>query len=462
MNRITRTCTVLCLALCAAPAAVLAAPTDEKIADNTTYQVIAEIGSGQDALRRLELPYELLAFMDTHEQYRLEVRDQTGTRMPSHRFTLSTDPAASKQSHALSYFPFSAAVGAEAIRYSVQIGQDSGDTQINISDPRVDQNTNTTHYIIRVPDQQFESDWGLSRLTLEWPAPTDNFILNARLESSQDLQNWVTSVETAVLSDLQHNGQRLIHNTIELTPSSDRFFRLSWPHSNKNLQLTRVAGEFSAARRTEIWRDADFPCEQADPHLCQLHLPYAVRQVSLVPPEPSSDYYYQGKLYSAASLTDKWIHRESFHQYRLHVQDKTVSTSPLSIRPTYGPLWQLRFEPGEFNPDIRVRVRWQPAYQVFLAQGEGPYQLSVVESESSPSAHATFIRQVMRRAEQSLSDIEAVSLSKLSLNLPPPAYWNAQRIQTAILWAVLWFGVVVLGWIAVRLYRSMAAGDTDS
>ncbi len=86
-------------------------------------------------------------------------------------------------------------------------------------------------------------DARISGLRLQWPASASEYSGRVRLEASDDLGSWRTVVAAAPIANLHANGQALIENRVSLTPTTAKFWRISWLGTAPAFELTSVLAE---------------------------------------------------------------------------------------------------------------------------------------------------------------------------------------------------------------------------
>ena len=157
--------------------------------------------------------------------------------------------------------------------------------------------------------------------------------------------------------------------------------------------------------------------------------------------------------------------------YRLNQNGRERRSGRISIAPMSGPEWILRpHTPGHAAP--KLVLEWQPQTLVFNAQGQdfllavgaapeihrrwsgGPSPMAQV----APGYNATEIEQ-LERARPGPPMTAALVLEAPASDSQEAL--NPIRWRRFLLWSVLGFGVILLGFMSWRLYGQLNAADKE-
>ncbi len=429
----------------------------------------AAITPGEDSLRRVELPYAVLLDTERSDFSNIHVFDAAGQLMPSRHFTIAGERESLESEIELPLYPFAQDAQEEAIRASFEVSQTDDNTQISVTSSTAGAQDIKTNYVIHVAKEVRRRHGRVESLALHWSKPAANLIVPVKVEGSTDLQKWTTLAERVVVSDLTHNGTQLLRNRVPLRGSGSTYLRLSWPDSIKQFDIDSVVGTFTRSRARSVTRRQTVPCEivESTRDTCQFRVPEKATLTGIEIPIASEDYFVHGDLYSSAASSGPWVRRFDFQQYKLTVDGQRVEGLRIRQGLTSGRYWQIRFDQGigdlTSNDAFKVEVQWHPRYQVFLAQGQEPFQLTYGNPLASNGTH-NVITKVLKRTNKAMEDVEEVALGPIETVQPVTEYWTRQRLETFGLWAVLLIGVGVLGRIAWNLFHSLraeAVADTD-
>ncbi|MCI5149965.1 MAG: DUF3999 family protein, partial [Candidatus Electrothrix sp. MAN1_4] len=167
-------------------------------------------------------------------------------------------------------------------------------------------------------------------------------------------------------------------------------------------------------------------------------------------------------LFSRANEEASWQRRSSFLTYRLTVDGVSLDNGIISINRTTDQHWRL-----EVAGDSGIRqmptleLGWLPGQLLFLAQGEQPYTLAYGRAGLQATRY---------QVDRLLKAVDPQSEKKLVA----PAHAGPEKIlgggdrrtqarklpwQQWLLWVVLIAGVLVVGLMALKLYREMQGKD---
>jgi Protein of unknown function (DUF3999) len=378
----------------------------------------------------------------------LRVFNAEGAVVP---FSLSR-PVAQSLSHktpvALSLFPLHE--GARILIDGVHVTINSAGSAVNLQTQNgTPTNATVRQYLLdaRAPDATF------SALQLHWPDGAAEYTGRLGVEVSDDLAAWRSVVAGAPIANLRANGQTLIENRVEISPTKAKFWRLSWLGIAPSFELTSVLAE-PAASLIEADRTSLEVSGVADPKnprefTFDLSAHPPVTRVNVLLPDLNSVIDVELSSRLMASAPWRVILRAGF--YRLRSPDAEQQNSPLEVSPDTDRYWRVRMV-GAGDPSqspLRLHVEWIPNEVTFLAQGSAPFLLAY----GNASAH---------RAEADLShlpttlEIAPATLGPAQVSggatrlVAKPAPFPRMRVA---LWSVLLLAVGVLSVMAYRISR---------
>ncbi|WP_446008730.1 DUF3999 domain-containing protein [Candidatus Electrothrix sp.] len=322
-----------------------------------------------------------------------------------------------------------------------------------------------TAYILDTSGLEYPADW----LELTWAGQGEQFSTSVRLDSSKDLNSWSSQVSSAALAELRFEGHSLLRTRIMVPQGIQRktYLRLSWPAGKDGVKLTSIkagynrearnhprtfqhlTGTFSSRTEQGMMRyqydsKGFFPVDQLRVHLAEQN---SLGQITL---------------FSRVNEEAPWQRRTSFLAYRLTVDGVSLDNGTISINRTTDQYWRL-----EVAGDSGIRqmptleLGWLPGQLLFLAQGEQPYTLAYGRAGLQATRYQVdrLLKAVDPQSEKKLVAPVQAGPEKIlgggdrrtqARNLP----W-----QQWLLWVVLIAGVVVVGLMALKLYREMQGKD---
>lgn len=304
-------------------------------------------------------------------------------------------------------------------------------------------------------------------LLVNWQPGQTDFVINARVESSDDLNHWNTIVASTTLSDLSYEGHTLIQQRIDLPVRKQKYLRISW-QKGKSLTLSSVMAHFPAEYQSQERQWSDFHATSTDDDkqifYYDTHEVLPTDRISFTLPHHNT--LVNVTLASAATKKGPWYPRYHGMLYDLKYEGNQLTTPTQTISVTTHRYWQLQILSKEAHLDGKpvLRLGWIPEQLYFIAQGEAPFTLAYgsarVGPVSTPLPRLLNINKVQNsqqliKAAQLGSRIELGNRDKLK-PLKPPADW-----KQVVLWLVLIIGVVALSTMALRLYKQMDQTGTN-
>lgn len=298
-------------------------------------------------------------------------------------------------------------------------------------------------------------------LLINWQASEGDFVMNVRVEGSDDLNHWKPVAGRSTLSNLHYAGHTLIQRRIELPLQKQKYLRLNWT-DDKSLMLTGVMAQFPASYQSQERKWSTFAVTRVDME----HNYYYFDTHSVLPSDrvnielPQRNTLVMVSLESAASAQGPWYPRYHGLLYDLQFEGNQLKTPDQSLKVTTHRYWRLQILSHEGQPEGKPKLRlgWIPEQLYFIAQGEAPFTLAYgsarVGSMDTSLAKLLSIdkirdQQQLIKAAQLGSPIELGNRDKLK-PARPPADW-----KKIVLWLVLVFGVAALAFMALRLYKQI-------
>ncbi|MCI5166311.1 MAG: DUF3999 domain-containing protein [Candidatus Electrothrix sp. GM3_4] len=335
------------------------------------------------------------------------------------------------------------------------------DIRQNASGESSQMNQIITAYIFDTSGLEKPADW----LELAWEGQAKQFSTSVRLDSSNDLNNWQTQVGSAALAELGFGGHTLLRKRIVVPRGIHRktYLRLSWPVGKDGVRLTVVRAGYNreeqAHPRTALTlagKALPVTEEGAARYLYDSKGFFPVDQLKISLPEQNS--LSQVSVFSKAAEEDSWHRRASLLAYSLTVEEVDMESETLSINRTTDRYWLLELADNSgIHQAPTLELGWLPGQLVFMAQGEKPYTLTYGRAglEAARSQVDRLLKAVDPQSEKKLVASAKAGLQKI--------LGGEARLEEAeelpwrrwLLWLILVSGVVVVGMMALKLYREM-------
>jgi hypothetical protein len=316
----------------------------------------------------------------------------------------------------------------------------------------------------------------LESLSFDLPEGNADYRARLSIERSEDLKLWDGiangSIDWISSADA---SQRLVNNRIDLPVSSGRYLKVRWLEGEP-LSFAAVRAQWRSAsmqinpelevtlEATPGKLDGDFSFA-ASPAIVATAIGLDLPEANTVMPVSIGFYREQRQ-----SKQPWWlVPRVENTFYRLTQNGRERVSSRIHIAPLSGAEWIVRpLTAGHAAP--RLILQWQPQTLVFNAQGSG-FSLAV---GAPPEVYRRWLGGPAPMAQVapgfSREEIEQLERARIgSVSTPAPATLaqtaevedtpDAASLRRFVLWSVLAFGVLLLGFMSWRLYGQMNAGE---
>ena len=312
----------------------------------------------------------------------------------------------------------------------------------------------------------------LEAFVLRWPPSAAQFVGRLELEASDDLDAW-RRVGGGTIANLAAGEARLIENRLEIVPTRARYWRLGWagtpaPFVFEALQA-EPAGPRSALARATHRIVAQPVAARAGEFTVDLGLRLPVDRVNVVLPEANT--VARATLSVRDDAAQPWTPLiADLPLYRLQVEGRELQNASRELPTTPSRWWRIELSPpgvldGATPPQLEVA--WPPHELWFVARGPGPYLLTwgsataqpaeVTLDAILPTTDGTVGEARVAVATAALGARRTLGGEPRRVASPPPFPW-----RSALLWAVLALGVLVLGVMAWKLARETGRGEGES
>ena len=305
----------------------------------------------------------------------------------------------------------------------------------------------------------------IEALVLDWQTASESFVGQVRVEGSDDLAAWTILTDRAALAHLTFRGHQVQRNRVELRFAKFKYLRVSWPKSQAPLESLSafaepaghvvdsprvwqtIAGSEIAGKRGEYSYDLSG------------HFPFDRLRVEL----PQVNSLAQVQILARATTSDEWHLVTSATAYRLRDRDTEVTSQQIAITSRGEGYWLLRADQkggGVGSGVPAIQIGWVPQKLVFVARGAGPFQLAFGNAGAKPMAYSieSLIPGYKTDAEFKVKRAALGAQITLSGAARLRAAWDYKKLA---LWGSLIFGVLLLGWMALRLSRQLAKPPPD-
>ncbi|MDU9050945.1 MAG: DUF3999 domain-containing protein [Candidatus Electrothrix sp. Rat3] len=318
-----------------------------------------------------------------------------------------------------------------------------------------------TAYILDTSGLEQPADW----LELAWEGQGEQFSTSVRLDSSDDLNNWHVQVQSAALAELRFGGHTLFRNRIIVPRGIHQktYLRLSWPVGKEGMRLTAVKAGYNREEQvhprtvlTLAGKALPATEQGAARYLYDSKGFFPVDQLKILLPEQNS--LSQIAVFSRTDEKVSWKRRASLLAYRLTVEEVDMESEKLAINRTTDRYWLLELADNSgIHQAPTLELGWLPGQLLFLAQGEKPY--TVAYGRAGLGAARSQVDRLLKAVDPE-REKKLVAPAQAG---PQKILGGEARLQAAeelpwrrwLLWVVLVSGVLVVGMMALKLYKEM-------
>ncbi|WP_339134880.1 MAG: DUF3999 domain-containing protein [Candidatus Electrothrix sp. GW3-4] len=318
-----------------------------------------------------------------------------------------------------------------------------------------------TAYILDTSGLEYPADW----LEFAWEGQGEQFSTSVQVDASNDLNSWQTQVRLVALAELRFGGHTLLRKRIAVPQGVHRktYLRISWPAGENGVRVTGVKAGYN--RETQSFPRTMFSLTgEALPVTEQGVLRYQYDSKGFFPVDqlnirlPEQNALSQVAVFSRADQEASWRRRASVLVYRLTVDGLNLDSGTIAIKRTTDRYWRLELEANSaIDQAPTLELGWLPGQLVFLAQGKKPYTLAYgrVGLEAAGSQVDRLLKVVDPQNEKKLvapaqTGAQKVLGGEARLEVAQDMPWGRW-----LLWAVLVSGVMIVGVMALKLYREM-------
>jgi hypothetical protein len=303
----------------------------------------------------------------------------------------------------------------------------------------------------------------LVALTFTLPERSGASSMRLRIDASDDLATWRTIESGATLVDLTHDGQRLVRDRVEFPPVKAKYLRVSWAPGRPVIDFRAVNGEFGErpVEANREWRAVTGVAVKDRPGEFEYDAGGAFPVDRIAIDLPAVNSIVPVSMLARRAAGALWQAMGTTVFYRLAQPDAgDVASPPFAVSGEGFRQWLLRIDPrsGVSGAAPAMRLGWRPQEIVFAARGEGPFTLAFGRYAGTPGALPieTLIPDYARTRALPKSAATGKAGERVTLGGADRLQKPADVLRFA-LWAALVAGALVLGFMAWRLSRDMAA-----
>jgi hypothetical protein len=433
--------------------------------DDFSYS--ATLSEAKTSLRQINLPDNVYEKMQRQDYGDLRIFSADGQIVP-HQFRHSYQQQRinSQQETPLVFYPFSKEQAANPSSIQVTINQKTGEQNLSINQQLANNQQspkiNEYQYILinkainnGANNKQTPS---LCKLKLDWQQSKPSSILNFKLESSNQLQNWRTLSRKLTVSKLDYAGSQLKQDEVKFPCTSQKYLRLTWSQPDQKTRLVQAKGIYTqkGAKKTH-WSSLGKPRYNAKDKTMMFDLNRVASISKLDFIIPQDGLLYKGTLYSRNNEKSKWRYRSNVSQYQLNMGDTTLQSSPITFSPSSDRYWKIELSTQTTfseNQLPEISAGWIPSQLYFLAQGNGPFKIAFGNPTIKPVQNNS-LNSLIESIKRSHTRIDQVSLGEIANSNKSFEAESKTPWKLILLWIFLILGTGLMGFMAYRLFQQM-------
>ena len=309
-------------------------------------------------------------------------------------------------------------------------------------------------------------------LLLSWQA-REGFSGRARVEGSEDLKQWRSLAANAPILFLEHAGASLERNRVELSGAQAKYLRVSFEGVAADFQLrqTRIELRPGKAEPAREWLSlAAAPGKVPGELIVDTEGHFPVDRLRFALPQPNT--VAQVHLYTRERAEAPWRPAGSATAYRLARDGGELANPDIRLAANTDRHWRILVDQkgGGFGAgEVKLDLGWLAHEVLFAARGAGPFTLAYGNRLAKPGASP--LQGVLPSDEKLAPRVASVGEVSGSTSPPPSLFTDPVRFVRSLgdnreakkwtLWAALLAGVLLLGWMALRLLRDMSKTPAD-
>ncbi len=357
----------------------------------------------------------------------------------------------------LPFFPLYGKADQRLDGVSLRVKRDAAGTILDVQTRDVQSENRLLAYLLDASRLQRPID----ALVVDFGREPQNRILKVVVGCSDDLENWRPLAISAVIADLTYGDFSLRQNRISFAATKAKYFRIAWASDEAAPAFDTIAAELAAETVSppREWQALPAAVKKKAPGEYYFSSPgyFPVDRLRVALPQKNT--IAQATFWSRNNDGEEWRYRTSALIYHLQIANEEIANPEVAIYPAAERQWRMQVEQsggglGQGLPQLEIG--WVPQQLLFAARGAEPFTLAYgnarLESTEKPKEFLSGLGQQENLAIKAARVGAPISLGGEARLRPPalgrdPKHW--------ILWGILIAGVLILGWMAARLFRQM-------
>jgi len=422
--------------------------------DSNGYHFQATLSKGSGSLQSVPIPWSVMANLLQENSQDLQVFNAAAQAVPFTVRAIAADKEVQQQTRTLNFF----SVG-DIEKLGTILKKESDEQRYKAI--KLIQ-TGQRYLIIDNPTLNHDKHaLPLQTLVLDWQNLDQWLPKSLRVEASDDLTTWQNLPIKQLPYHMIENGVALENRKLSFKQAtSKRFIRLSGAEDFEPLikALNGVSGYYEnvSINQRLNWNTVDLvPAQTARQYRYDLPPSVNVKRWRLA--GLSADSLYKGRLYTRSAQRQgnkaaNWQPSQRFLQYSIQMNDGLVTSEASHVTSRdWSREWRIDLEQDMADDtSLKLSLAWEPLELVFVAQGDGPFQIryaSRTRQQSSRMNLDPLLKEVTPEA------VEIASITQLS-TVPEV---EDETTYTYLLWGLLAAAVLMLLYMAKGLLREMGS-----
>ncbi len=386
------------------------------------------------------------------------------------------EPATGKRRLSLSLFPVQSNPGSESNGNDLKIEFGDNRRIKTITSKTATNGDTRTSYIIDTG--QLEPI--IEELVFSVASDDASFVQPVRIDTGDDLHNWRNLVRRATLARLQHDGQTLERLSVDVSRQPADYLRVHLlgeqaitlqavtavvhepPPGLRGIGASRSDGSGGGRWQGRYFQGRMDP-ENHNVFHYDLEAVYPVERLNLRFGDTNT--LALARFESRADEETDWRLRRQARVFAMSREGMALRNDDIAIRPRSDRYWRVTLRnAGQLPEAPALFARWQSHRLVFLGRGEGPFVLAYGRAADRAGETGNSVQLL----DTSLPD--SMRPGSVTVAGQPYALGGEERLRsqrslinwrTLGLWSVLILAVVMLGYMALRLFRDINSRSSE-
>jgi len=302
----------------------------------------------------------------------------------------------------------------------------------------------------------------IDELEFEMTGVENGFIKQAKLQYSDNLNDWYPLVNNFSIAELDYGIHKLHKNKVVIPNKKFKYLRFVWKDKPEGIQIKSIS-----ARVNTVWTShhrqrlaISGQLTDSDKQIYEFDLGgrFPLDRINIVLPEKNT--LIEAEIRSRNSEKSEWRRRYMGLIYNLQVQENSIESGEINVRPTTDQFWQLQVKTQDGLGDElpTLDIAWAANELYFLARGQGPFTLAYGNGQIDPPGKPIDVLMNVLTEDQEKNLVGEAELGA-EVNLMGDDALKSELVipwRRILLWGVLIFGVLILGIMVFRLFKQMA------